>query len=61
MLKALESKDQRAGPSRHYPDLRITDTMRIKTPDEGGDGDADEPWRAKKKKKKTSKPEGSAK
>ena len=59
VLKALESKDKRAGPSKHYPDLLITDTMRIKTPDEGGDGDADEPWRAKPKKK--SKPEGSAK
>jgi 4-hydroxybenzoyl-CoA reductase subunit alpha len=48
VLKALDSKDKRSGPAK-YPDLKITDTMRIKTPDEGGDGDADEPWRIKKR------------
>ncbi|MHC4938097.1 MAG: xanthine dehydrogenase family protein molybdopterin-binding subunit [Planctomycetota bacterium] len=50
VLAALDSKDKRSGPKR-YPDLKITDTMRVKTPDEGGDGDAEEPWRAKRKAK----------
>ncbi len=49
VLKALESDDKRAGPTR-YPDLKITDTMRVRTPDEGGDGDAEQPWRRKKRK-----------
>ncbi|MEM8883098.1 MAG: molybdopterin cofactor-binding domain-containing protein [Planctomycetota bacterium] len=50
VLSAVESKNKRSGP-KSYPDLKITDTMRIKTPDQGGDGDADEPWRIKRKKK----------
>jgi xanthine dehydrogenase molybdopterin-binding subunit B len=37
VLKALEAKDRRYGPTS-YPDLRITETMRVKTPAEGGDG-----------------------
>jgi len=49
VLKALESKDKRSGPTK-FPDLKITDVMRVKTPEEGGDGDADEPWRLKKRK-----------
>ena len=49
VLKALESNDKRSGPTR-YPDLKITDTMRVRTPDEGGDGDAEQPWRRKKRK-----------
>ncbi|MHC4450077.1 MAG: xanthine dehydrogenase family protein molybdopterin-binding subunit [Planctomycetota bacterium] len=48
VLSALDSETKRSGPKR-YPDLKITDTMRVKTPEEGGDGDADEPWRAKRK------------
>jgi len=48
VLDALASKDRRAGP-KSYPDLRITETMRVKTPGEGGDGDAEEPWRKKRK------------
>ena len=55
VIKAMESKDKRSGPSMNYPDLKITDTMRIKTPDEGGDGDAEGPWRAKRKHKEKSK------
>ena len=51
VLKALESTDKRAGPTR-YPDLRITDTMKIKTPDQGGDGDAEGRWRRRRKKNK---------
>jgi CO/xanthine dehydrogenase Mo-binding subunit len=52
VLAALASKDKRSGP-KSYPDLRITDTMRVKTPEQGGDGDADEPWRIKRKKTTT--------
>jgi len=37
VLKALESKDGRAGPTR-YPDLGIEAPVRIRTPEEGGDG-----------------------
>ncbi|MHC5032470.1 MAG: xanthine dehydrogenase family protein molybdopterin-binding subunit [Planctomycetota bacterium] len=37
VLKALESKDKRAGPGR-YPDLGVGEPVRIRTPDEGGDG-----------------------
>ena len=48
VLDALASKDKRSGP-KSYPDLRITEPMRVKTPDEGGDGDAEEPWRKKRK------------
>jgi len=48
VLDALASKDRRAGP-KSYPDLRITENMRVKTPGEGGDGDAEEPWRKKRK------------
>jgi 4-hydroxybenzoyl-CoA reductase subunit alpha len=48
VLSALDSETKRSGP-KSYPDLKITDTMRVKTPEEGGDGDADEPWRAKRK------------
>jgi len=37
VLKALESKDKRSGPAK-YPDLGIEAPVRIKTPEEGGDG-----------------------
>jgi 4-hydroxybenzoyl-CoA reductase alpha subunit len=37
VLRALDAKDRRAGPGA-WPDLRIRDTMRVKTPEEGGDG-----------------------
>ncbi len=37
VLQALASRDRRSGPGA-YPDLRIRETVRIKTPDEGGDG-----------------------
>ena len=45
VLRAL--KDGRAGPDA-FPDLRIDETMRVKTEAEGGDGRPDEPWRKKK-------------
>ncbi len=48
VLKALESKDRRYGPTG-YPDLRITETTRVKTPAEGGDGSGPEVKRPKKK------------
>ena len=51
VLKALKSKDKRSGPVR-YPDLRITDTMPVKTPEQGGDGNAEREWRRKRKKRK---------
>ncbi|MDF1702440.1 MAG: molybdopterin-dependent oxidoreductase [Planctomycetota bacterium] len=51
VLKALHAKDKRYGPSK-YPDLKITDTVRIKTLEEGGDGTAPRP--AKKKKEVSS-------
>jgi 4-hydroxybenzoyl-CoA reductase alpha subunit len=44
VLKALGAKDRRQGPTR-YPDLRITETMRVKTLAEGGDGTAPRPPR----------------
>jgi len=37
VLQALASRDKRSGPSA-YPDLCIRETVRIKTPEEGGDG-----------------------
>ncbi len=48
VLKALAAKDKRYGP-RKFPDLKITDTMRVKTEAEGGDGTAPRPPRRKKK------------
>jgi CO/xanthine dehydrogenase Mo-binding subunit len=50
VVKALESKEKRSGPAK-YPDLKITpdDIMRVKTPEEGGDGDAEGKWRSKRK------------
>jgi CO/xanthine dehydrogenase Mo-binding subunit len=42
--RALEAKDRRAGP-RSFPDLRITETLRVKTLEEGGDGTAPRPER----------------
>ena len=39
VLKALAAKDRRYGP-KAFPDLRITETMRVKTAAEGGDGTA---------------------
>jgi len=48
VLKALAVKDGRAGPKR-FPDLGIEETMRVKTPAEGGDGNAPRPPRGKKK------------
>ncbi|MHC4861360.1 MAG: molybdopterin cofactor-binding domain-containing protein, partial [Planctomycetota bacterium] len=47
VLKALAAKDGRAGP-KSYPDLRITETMRVKTEAEGGDGTAPKPPKRKK-------------
>ena len=56
VLKALASPTKRSGPAK-YPDLKITDadTMRVKTPDEGGDGDAEGEWASKKTKKERAK------
>ncbi|MDJ0974991.1 MAG: xanthine dehydrogenase family protein molybdopterin-binding subunit [Planctomycetota bacterium] len=51
VLKAIESKDKRYGPKR-FPDLRITETMRVKTEAEGGDGTAPRPPRKPKSEKK---------
>ena len=42
VLKALAAKDLRAGPKK-YPDLRVTETMRVLTKAEGGDGTAPRP------------------
>ncbi len=39
VMKALKAKDKRAGPKK-FPDLLITDTQRVKTQAEGGDGTA---------------------
>ncbi len=39
VLKALKAKDKRAGPKK-FPDLGITETQRVKTLAEGGDGTA---------------------
>jgi 4-hydroxybenzoyl-CoA reductase subunit alpha len=44
VLKALGAKDKRYGP-KSFPDLRITETMRVKTLEEGGDGTAPRPPR----------------
>jgi hypothetical protein len=44
VLRALEAKDRRCGP-RTFPDLKISETMRVKTPEEGGDGTAPRPAR----------------
>jgi hypothetical protein len=44
VLKALESRTKRCGPTS-YPDLRIRETMRVKTPEEGGDGSSPRPER----------------
>jgi CO/xanthine dehydrogenase Mo-binding subunit len=46
VLKALEARDRRYGP-KGYPDLRITERMRVKTLEEGGDGTAPRPPRPK--------------
>ena len=42
VLRALERTDKRHGP-KPMPDLRVTDTMRVKTEAEGGDGTAPRP------------------
>jgi len=39
VLRALRSKDLRAGPTS-FPDLGVTETLRVKTQAEGGDGRA---------------------
>jgi CO/xanthine dehydrogenase Mo-binding subunit len=44
VLRALEARDRRHGP-RSFPDLRITETMRVRTLEEGGDGTAPKPER----------------
>jgi hypothetical protein len=44
VLRALEAKDRRFGP-RSFPDLGVRETMRVKTPAEGGDGTAPRPPR----------------
>ena len=45
VLRAMGAKDRRYGP-KSYPDLRITETMRVKTLAEGGDGTAPRPVRS---------------
>ncbi len=47
VLKALEARDRRYGPTS-YPDLRITETMRVLTPAEGGDGKGPDARRERK-------------
>jgi CO/xanthine dehydrogenase Mo-binding subunit len=42
VLKALVAKDRRHGP-KAFPDLRIAETMRVRTEAEGGDGSAPRP------------------
>ena len=42
VLRALDAKDKRYGP-RSFPDLRIHETMRVKTLEEGGDGTGPRP------------------
>jgi hypothetical protein len=37
VLKALDAKNLRYGPTS-FPDLKVTDTMRVRTEAEGGDG-----------------------
>jgi len=49
VLEAVASADKRSGPGE-YPDLKITEVMRVKTPEEGGDGDAEGAWRRKRRK-----------
>ncbi|MGQ0614066.1 MAG: xanthine dehydrogenase family protein molybdopterin-binding subunit [Planctomycetaceae bacterium] len=49
VLRALDAKDRRCGP-KAFPDLRIRETMRVKTPEEGGDGKSEKPFERKKKK-----------
>ncbi|MHC4338638.1 MAG: xanthine dehydrogenase family protein molybdopterin-binding subunit [Planctomycetota bacterium] len=49
VLEAVASADKRSGPGE-YPDLKITEIMRVKTPEEGGDGDAEGAWRRKRRK-----------
>ena len=44
VMRALAAKDKRHGP-RSFPDLRIVETMRVKTLEEGGDGRAPRPVR----------------
>jgi len=53
---ALASPDRRAGPKR-YPDLGIDEPVRIKTPDEGGDGYEVDQKRRKKQKLREAKVE----
>jgi hypothetical protein len=45
VLRALGASDRRCGP-RRFPDLRVRETMRVKTRAEGGDGTAPRPARA---------------
>ncbi len=45
VLKAMTSKDKRYGPTK-YPDLKITDTMYVKTLEQGGDGTSPRPPKA---------------
>jgi 4-hydroxybenzoyl-CoA reductase subunit alpha len=47
VLKAMKSKTKRYGPTK-YPDLKVTDTVHIKTLEEGGDGTAPRPPRKQK-------------
>jgi CO/xanthine dehydrogenase Mo-binding subunit len=54
VLAALDSKDRRSGPGA-YPDLRIDQTVRIKTPAEGGDGYEVDQVRRKKQQKREEK------
>jgi 4-hydroxybenzoyl-CoA reductase alpha subunit len=44
VMRALGAKDKRFGP-RSFPDLRITETMHVKTEAQGGDGTAPRPDR----------------
>jgi CO/xanthine dehydrogenase Mo-binding subunit len=52
VMKALGAKDMRYGP-KSFPDLRITETMRVKTVAEGGDGTAPRPPRREKQEVRT--------
>jgi 4-hydroxybenzoyl-CoA reductase subunit alpha len=48
VLEALAAKGRRVGPAS-FPDLRIAETMRVKTPEEGGDGRSDKPFERRRK------------
>jgi 4-hydroxybenzoyl-CoA reductase alpha subunit len=51
VIEALSREDRRAGP-RSYPDLRVGKPVRIKTPEEGGDGYEVDQERKRKQKRR---------